>query len=109
MYFIEEFDLKENVSIEEFLPAWNALTEWWHTHVSTIRLVHFSARVFGLGPRPHYLAIWEHPDFASMDGWRKTLAADPHGMALEKAFSSMVTNVSAKEMVDLLDPKFKCR
>lgn len=103
MFFIEQFDLKDGVAEEEFLVAWDALTNWWHTSCSSIKLVHFSKRAFGLGPRPIYLAIWQTPDFASMDNWRKLLAADPVGTALEKTFSSMVINIDAKAAYDLLD------
>lgn len=103
MFFIEQFDLKDNVREEDFLQAWDALADWWHKNCSTIRLVHFSKRAFGLGPRPVYLAIWQTPDFASMDNWRKLLAADPAGVALEQKFSSMVTNIDAKAAYDLLN------
>lgn len=103
MFFIEQFDLKDGVREDEFLEAWNALTNWWHTSCDTIKLVHFSKRAFGLGPRPIYLAIWETPNFASMDKWRELLAADPVGTKLEQTFSSMVTDIDAKAAYDLLN------
>lgn len=103
MFFIEQFDLKDGVREDEFLVAWNALTAWWHKSCATIKLVHFSKRAFGLGPRPMYLAIWQTPDFASMDNWRKLLAADPEGTALEQKFSSMVVNIDAKAAYDLME------
>lgn len=103
MFFIEQFDVKDGVREDEFLAVWDGLTDWWHTSCNTIKLVHFSKRAFGLGPRPIYLAIWQSPDFASMDHWRKLLAADPAGAALEQKFSSMVTNIDAKAAYDLLE------
>lgn len=102
MFFIEEFDLKDGIEEKDFIEVWESLTAWWHNNCDTIKLVHFSKRAFGLGPLPVYLAIWETPNFASMDNWKRLLEKDPKGTSLEKRFSSMITNVTSKVTFNLL-------
>ena len=60
------------------------------------------ARDMLLGTRPHYFALWEVPDYATLDAWKKAYAGDPDGARLTREINDMGMEWNAKIVRRLL-------
>ncbi|MEE9181183.1 MAG: hypothetical protein V3U33_01255 [candidate division NC10 bacterium] len=67
-----------------------------------IKFIGFFARDILLGPRPQYFALWEVPDYATLDTWKRAFSADKHGRKISNELNELGMNWDAK-MVSKID------
>jgi hypothetical protein len=102
MYYLVEFDPKPGVTQREVADAYRRFVEHYTKIFPQMQLEGLFARDMLLGTRPHYMALWAMPDYATLDAWKKAYAGDPDGARLTREINDMGVEWNAKIVKRLL-------
>jgi hypothetical protein len=102
MYYLVEFDPKPGVTQREVADAYRRFVEHYTKIFPQMKLEGLFARDMLLGTRPHYFALWEMPDYATLDAWKKAYAEDRDGARLTREINDMGVDWNAKIVKKLL-------
>ena len=102
MYYLVEFDPKPGVTQREVADSYRRFVEHYTKIFPQMKLGGLFARDMLLGTRPHYFALWEIPDYATLDAWKKVYAGDPDGARLTREINDMGVAWNAKIVKRLL-------
>ena len=102
IYFVHEFDRRPDITDARMVELYKRMISGWEKAWPTNRLLGFYSRQYSLGADPQYMAIWEMPDFAAFDEWRKTWKQVKGFMQeIEDDFHGAVANERGKIMRQL--------
>ena len=102
MYYLVEFDPKPGVTQREVADGYRRFVEHYTTVFPKMKMEGLFARDMLLGTRPHYFALWEIPDYATLDAWKQAYAGDPEGAQLTREINDMGVGWNAKIVKKLL-------
>lgn len=102
MYYLIEFNPQPGVSQRQVAEAYRRFVEHYTGIFPQMKLEGLFARDILLGSRPHYCALWEVPDYATLDAWKKTYTEDQEGTRLTREISDMGVDWNAKIVRKLL-------
>jgi hypothetical protein len=96
MYYLIEFDPKDHVTQRQVADAYKRFVDHYPTIFPKMKLEGLFARDILLGSRPHYFALWEIPDYATLDAWKEAYAGDADGARLTRNINNMGVGWNAK-------------
>jgi hypothetical protein len=102
MYYMVEFDPRPGVNRTQITAAYRKFVQHFQKTFPDIRFTGFFARDILLGSRPQYFALWEVPNYASLDAWKRAFSADKQGRKISNELNDLGTNWDAK-MVTKID------
>lgn len=102
MYYFVTFDPKEGATRKQIKNAYSRFVKNFEKKLPQFKFQGLYARNVLLGSRPHYTAVWEFPDFASLDEWNNEFKKDIKGQKIAKALANLATGWEAKVVSKLL-------
>jgi hypothetical protein len=90
------------VTQRQVADAYRRFVEHYTKVFPQMKLAGLFARDVLLGSRPHYCALWEMPDYATLDAWKEAYTDDPDGARLTRDIHNMGVNWNAKIVRQLL-------
>ncbi len=102
MYYVIEFDPISGKDRKQIVEAYRKFASYFESKMPRFKFVGLFARNVLLGPRPHYLAIWEFPSYDDLDRWNEFFAGDKEGQRVAKELSGLVAFWEAKVMTKLI-------
>ncbi len=102
MYYMIEFDARPGVNRAKITQAYRKFAHHFQETFPEIKFIGFFARDILLGPRPQYFALWEVPNYATLDTWKRAFSADKHGRKISNELNELGMNWDAK-MVSKID------
>ncbi|HEX3035471.1 MAG TPA: NIPSNAP family protein [Thermodesulfobacteriota bacterium] len=102
MYYFVSFDPKEGAGRKQIVDAYNKFAKHFEKKLPQFKLIGLYARNVLLGSRPHYIAIWEFPNYSDLEEWNKAFANDKQGQKLAKSLGDLATGWEAKVMSKLI-------
>ena len=102
MYYFVTFDPIEGATRKQITDAYNRFVKHFEKKIPQFKFLGLYARNVLLGSRPHYIAIWEFPDFSALDEWNAIFSKDKQGQKLANALSTIATGWEAKVMLKLI-------
>ncbi len=102
MYYMVEFDARPGVNRAKITQAYRKFANHFQETFAEIKFIGFFARDILLGPRPQYFALWEVPNYATLDTWKRAFSADKHGRKISNELNELGMNWDAK-MVSKID------
>ena len=66
MYYFVSFDPREGAGRREVVETYKKFAEHFQKKLPQFKLIGLYARNVLLGSRPHYVAIWEIPDYSKL-------------------------------------------
>jgi hypothetical protein len=102
LYYLVEFDPKPQVAQRQVAEAYRRFVEHYTKIFPQMKLEGLFARDILLGSRPHYFALWEMPDYATLDAWKKAYTGDSEGARITQEINDMGVEWNAKIVKKLL-------
>ena len=102
MYYFVSFDPREGAGRREVVETYKKFAEHFQKKLPQFKLIGLYARNVLLGSRPHYVAIWEFPDYSNLEEWNRAFAKDTQGQKLAKRLGDLATGWEAKIMSKLI-------
>ena len=102
MFYFVSFDPKEGAKRRDIVEAYKKFAMHYEKKLPHFKLLGLYARNVLLGSRPHYVAIWEFPDYSNLEEWNKAFAKDTQGQKLAKRLADLATGWEAKVMSKLI-------
>jgi len=102
MYYFVSFDPKEGATRSQVVDAYKNFANHFQKGLPRFKLLGLFSRNVLLGSRPHYIAIWEFPDYSALDEWNRRFTEDKRGRKLAKALGNLATDWEAKVMSKLI-------
>jgi hypothetical protein len=102
MYYLVGFNPKPEARRRQIVEAYEKFSRYFEKKLPQFKLMGLYVRNVLLGSRPHYLAIWELPNFSDLDEWNKVFSTDKRGQELAKVLSALATDWEAKVMSKLI-------
>lgn len=102
MYYFVTFDPKEGATRKQITSAYSKFVKNFEKKLPLFKFQGLYARNVLLGSRPHYMAIWEFPDFSALDGWNAVFRKDIKGQKLAKALANIANGWEAKVVSKLI-------
>jgi NIPSNAP len=102
MYYQIEFNPKDHVTQRQVAEAYRHFVDHYTKIFPQMKLAGLFARDVLLGSQPHYFALWEMPDYATLDAWKKAYRGDPDGARLTREINDMGVDWNAKIVQKLL-------
>jgi hypothetical protein len=102
MYYLIEFDPQPGVTQRQVADVYKRFVEHYTKIFPKMQLDGLFARDILLGSRPHYFALWELPDYATLDAWKQAYADDSEGAHLTRDINNMGVEWNAKIVRKLL-------
>lgn len=102
MYYMVEFDPRPGVNRAQITEAYRKFVNHFQKTFPEVKFAGFFARDILLGSRPQYFALWEIPNYATLDTWKRAFSADKEGHKFSNALNDLGTNWDAK-MVSKID------
>ncbi len=102
MYYMVEFDPRPGVNRRQITQAYQKFVNHFEKTFPKIKFFGFFARDILLGSRPQYFALWEVPQYATLDTWKEAFSADKEGRKISTQLNELGTNWDAK-MVSRID------
>lgn len=102
LYYMVEFDPRHGVNRKQITQAYRKFVKHFQKTFPEMKFTGFFARDVLLGSRPQYFALWEVPDYASLDTWKRVFSADKEGRKISNELNQLGTNWDAK-MVSKID------
>lgn len=98
-----EFDSQPGVTQRQVADAYRRFVEHYTKIFPKMQLQGLFARdILLLGSRPYYFALWELPDYATLDAWKRAYTDDPEGAHLTHDINDMGVAWNAKMVRQLL-------
>jgi hypothetical protein len=102
MYYLVEFDPVPGITQRQVADAYRRFVDHYTKVFPQMKLEGLFARDVLLGSRPHYFALWEVPDYATLDAWKQAYSGDPEGTRLTQEINAMGVSWGAKIVRKLL-------
>ena len=102
MYYLIEFNPAPRVTQRQVADAYQRFVEHYTQIFPQMKLEGLFARDILLGSRPHYFALWEIPDYATLDAWKEAYASDADGARLTREINDLGVQWNAKIIRKLL-------
>lgn len=102
LYYMVEFDPRPGVNRKQIAQTYKKFVEHFKKTLPEIKFVGLYARDILLGTRPQYFALWEVPDYATLDTWKRAFSADKDGRKITHDLNELGMNWDAK-MVTKID------
>ncbi|MGH7372304.1 MAG: hypothetical protein ACREJK_10740 [Candidatus Methylomirabilales bacterium] len=102
LYYMVEFDPRPGIKRKQITQAYRKFANHFQKTFPEVKFTGFFARDILLGARPQYFALWEVPDYATLDTWKRTFSADKEGRKLSEELNGLGMNWDAK-MVSRID------
>jgi hypothetical protein len=102
MYYFVSFNPKEGTRRSQIIEAYKKFAEHFERKLPQFKFMGLYARSVLLGSKPHYVAIWEFPNYSDLDEWNKVFAKDEEGQELAAALGDLGTSWEAKVMSKLI-------
>lgn len=102
LYYMVEFDPRPAVKRKQITQAYRKFVNHFQKTFPEVKFAGFFARDILLGARPQYFALWEIPDYATLDTCKKVFSADKEGRKLSAELNDLGMNWDAK-MVSRID------
>jgi hypothetical protein len=97
MDYLIEFDPQPGVTQRQVADVYKRFVEHDTKIFPKMQLEGLFARDVLLGSRPHYFALWELPDYATLDAWKQAYADDPEGAHLTLDINNMGGGVECQD------------
>lgn len=102
LYYMVEFDPMPGANRRQVTEAYRKFVKHFGKAFPQVKFAGFFARDILLGSRPQYFALWEVPNYAALDAWKRAFSADKEGRKISTALNELGTNWDAK-MVTKID------
>jgi len=102
MYYLVGFNPKPEAKRRQIVEAYKNFSKHFEKKLPQFKLMGLYVRNVLLGSKPHYLAIWQLPNFSDLDEWNKVFAIDKKGRELANVLSELATDWEAKVMSKLI-------
>ncbi|MFQ5846104.1 MAG: hypothetical protein ACE5IQ_00345 [Candidatus Methylomirabilales bacterium] len=96
LYYMVEFDPRPGVNRTQVTQAYRKFVHHFQGTFPTIKFIGFFARDILLGSRPQYFALWEVPNYATLDAWKRAFSADKEGRNVSNELNELGMNWDAK-------------
>lgn len=96
MYYLIEFEPQAGVTQRQVADAYQRFVDHYTKIFPKMKLEGLFARDILLGGPPHYFALWEVADYATLDAWKQAYADDAEGASLTRDINAMGVGWSAK-------------
>jgi hypothetical protein len=96
LYYMVEFDPRPGIRRKQITQAYRKFTHYFRKTFPEVKFIGFFGRDILLGSRPQYFALWEVPDYATLDTWKKAFSADKEGRKISEELNDLGTNWDAK-------------
>jgi hypothetical protein len=102
MYYLVGFNPKPGARRTQIVEAYEKFSKHFEKKLPQFKFMGLYVRNVLLGSRPHYLAIWELPNFSDLDEWNKVFSTEKRGQELARVLSALATDWEAKVMSKLI-------
>ncbi len=102
LYYMVEFDPRPGVNRRQITQTYRKFVNHFRKTFPSIKFVGFFARDILIGPRPQYFALWEVPQYATLDTWKEAFSADKDGRKISTQLNELGMNWDAK-MISKID------
>src|SRR3972149_2321299 len=96
LYYMVEFDPRPGIKRKQITQAYRKFANHFQKTFPEVKFTGLFARDILLGARPQYFALWEVPDYATLDTWKRTFSADKEGRKISEELNGLGMNWDAK-------------